>query len=85
MNETIVINKVFYYKTKIRLTSKQLAEEAGNNFKESDFPARISGSGHCKCTNGGEFDLLPKSDPQVIYGDGKRYMQCRICKAWSHL
>jgi len=84
LSETTIINKVFYYKTKILLTPKQLAEEAGFNLKESDYPGRISGSGHCDCINGGEFDLLPKSDPQVIYGD-KRYMQCRICKKWSHL
>ena len=85
MNEPVVINTVFYYGTNIPLKPKQLAEEAGVNFKESDYPARISGSGHCRCKNGGEFDLLPKDDPDVIASGGKRYMVCRKCGSSSHL
>ena len=85
MNGTTVINKVFYYKTNIILTPKQLAQEAGFNFEESDYPERISGSGHCRCANGGEFDLLPKNDPTNVESGGKRYMRCRKCGEHSHL
>ena len=76
---------MFYQGGSIPLTRKQLADEAGFNIRESDYPARISGSGHCGCKNGGEFELLPKDDPAVTESGGKRYMQCRICGGWSHL
>ena len=85
MSETTIINKVFYYKTKILLTPKQLAEEAGYNLKESDYPGRISGSGHCDCKNGGKFNLLPKNHRSVKSSGGKCYMKCRICGGISHL
>ena len=45
---------------------------------------RIGGLGHCDCIGGGEFDLLP-IDKDTVKQGGKRYMQCRVCKAWSHL
>jgi hypothetical protein len=83
MSDTI-INKVYYRGSDIPLSPVQLAKEAGFRFEESDYPARISGSGHCDCKNGGEFELLPKDDPAVVEGM-KRYMQCRICGGWSHL
>jgi len=84
MNDTTIINKVFLKGGRLPLSSLRLAMEAGRGFKTSDFPERISGSGLCDCVNGGEFELLPEDDPQVIEG-GKRYMQCRICSGWSHL
>lgn len=81
----IPVNKVFYNGTDILLTPKQLAEEAGFNFEEADYPDRISGRGHCECKNGGEFDLLPKNHPAVAESGGKRYMRCRKCGCVSHL
>jgi len=80
----IVVNRVFQKGGSIPLTPKQLAEEAGKGVYETDYPKRISGTGHCSCTEGGDFELLSKDDPDVIEG-GKRYMQCRICNGWSHL
>ena len=84
MNNSTIINKVYHPGSDIPLTPKELAKEAGFNFRASDFPDRISGSGHCDCKEGGEFELLPKDDPAVVEGQ-KRYMQCRICGGWSHL
>ena len=84
-DETAIINKVFYKGGgDIPMTYKQMAKEAGFKITPADYPDRISGSGHCRCKNGGEFILSPKYDPAVIEG-GKRYMQCRNCECWSHL
>lgn len=83
MIDISIINKVFNKGNDVPLTNKQLAEEAGRNFQESDYPYRISGR-LCDCRNGGEFELLPKDDLAVVEGE-KRYMQCRICGGWSHL
>lgn len=84
MSSAAVINRVYYPGSDVPLTPMQLAREAGPMFRLSDFPARISGSGHCDCKNGGDFVLLPKDDPAVVEGR-KRYMQCRVCGCWSHL
>jgi hypothetical protein len=84
MNNTLIINKVFHKGGSIPLTPKELAEEAGRFFTESDYPYRISGR-QCECRNGGEFELLPKDDPSFASSGGKRYMQCRKCGGWSHL
>ena len=85
-DETEIINKVFYKGCgDIPMTYKQMAKEAGFNFSLSDYPERISGNGHCRCKNGGEFILSPKYDPAVKESGGKRYMQCRNCECWSHL
>ena len=83
MNRPTIENRVFYRGSRVPLMPKQLAIEAGFNFQEPDYPARISGR-HCDCAAGGEFELLPKDDPAVVEGQ-KRYMQCRICGGWSHL
>jgi hypothetical protein len=85
LDETTVINKVFKKGSNIPLKPVQLAKEAGSNITPADFPFRISGSGHCRCRNGGEFELLPKSHRSVKSGGGKRYMECRICGCTSHL
>ena len=85
-DEADIINKVFYKGGgDIPMTYKQMAEEAGFRITASDYPYRISGRGHCRCKNGGEFILSPKYDPAVIESGGKRYMQCRKCECWSHL
>ena len=85
LDETTVINKVFKKGSDIPLKPVQLAKEAGFNITPADFPSRISGSGHCDCPNGGEFELYPKSHRAVKSSGGKRYMKCRICGGISHL
>lgn len=84
-NTPAVINKVYKKGSGIPLKPVQLAKEAGFNITPADYPARISGSGHCDCPDGGEFELYPKSHPSVKSSGGKRYMKCRICGGVSHL
>lgn len=78
-----IINQVFLPGKSVPLTSEQIAQEAGSNFKPSDIPARITGR-LCDCQDGGEFTLIPADHPDVIEG-GKRYMKCRKCGAYGHL
>ncbi len=84
MNAEIIVNRVYYPGSDVPLTPLQLSRETHFQFGLFGFPGRISGSGHCACTGGGHFELLPEDDPDVVSG-GKRYMQCRICGGWSHL
>jgi len=50
---------------------------------EDFIESRITGT-HCNCGGNGVFALLPLEDEAVQEG-GKRYMQCTICGAYSHL
>jgi hypothetical protein len=78
-----IVNEVYYPDGNTQLTPFQLAQEAGSQFRASDYPERITGK-MCDCVNGGKFELLPKNHPDVIEG-GKRYMICRVCGGYSHL
>ena len=80
----VINNRVYYPGSDTPLTAKQLAYETDFTFNQFNVTAQLSGGGHCDCKYGGEFELLPKDDPDVVEG-GKRYMQCRICGGWSHL
>jgi hypothetical protein len=84
MNETEITNRVYYPGSDVPLTPLQLARETDYAFGVCGFPGRLSGSGFCDCAGGGEFELYPKDDPDVISG-GKRYMKCRVCGGVSHL
>ena len=83
----IIKNNVFKAEEEtMPLSLTDLAYEAnlvGGKIMPSDYPSRIQGK-LCRCSNGGEFVLLPLDDPGVIEG-GKRYMQCRKCGEYSHL
>lgn len=84
-------NKVYRPGGTVPLSPVELAMEANAITKKRPFGAwdfrgadsRIAGV-LCDCPDGGEFELLPKDDPDVIEG-GKRYMRCRVCGAFSHL
>ena len=84
MNEPAIINKVYYKGSDKPLTPRQLSRASGFWLSEDDFPERISGSGHCYCKNGGEFELLSTKNYPVKDGN-KRYIKCRICGEHSHL